>query len=756
MENLQNEYNILLESYSTLQNRTDVISKDAINVKKLFKKSSQQGQEYLFKIDALDDLNKDLSKQVQHLLAKVDSTYNNSSNLNNKKSPSNHTYSSEHIISSHLVVYDDIAELQARNMQLLTALRSLSKDQEDEETLINYKRGNNLMKDITNNNDELMIENLNVVAQELEKLKDARLRAEELVEKFKQGKGFNNSLVDESPDKNHPSVNRSLSLGGSFTTFPSVDNNNKLSSPGTSNYSADIKKKNAILENEVSKVTIELTQSEAKVVELKKELENIKQENTKNSYNYNNEKLLLKQEKDKFNQINNKIELITNERNNLLTIINELQNKIIQIENNYRVIENKYTLSESNIATLKNNLSSTQIELKSVKKSEMNLTKQLTESYDNLSKQSSFDKSIKRIEADLILKSEVEKNILIQERDALLKNISSLHREMSEQSINDDQRCRLLSSDLKDARNNIEKITNNLLQITNDLINEQLKSSSLQETNDFLTKQFNISQERFENLSKTLNPTSANLYTCYETVQSTTQMELDKALLELTSLRSDLISSNRYADQYRFISEGLEAKIKENEILLEDERASNEEAYKSLTCDLTALKTLRNDDKNKLALLKLEIEKLQDIIRLKEMDEDLIGNELQTECLLNQETIKLSQDKINELEEIIKLNNIEKDKYLKDKLYYDELENKISIIDEECIRLRSELLVLKEITVVSSVVQDQEKKYSNMLDDAKIQIEGLRRINDIIVGQNQSLGLDFIFFINLYLFNIYI
>jgi predicted P-loop ATPase len=110
--------------------------------------------------------------------------------------------------------------------------------------------------------------------------------------------------------------------------------------------------------------------------------------------------------------------------------------------------------------------------------------------------------------------------------------------------------------------------------------------------------------------------------------------------------------------------------------------------------------------------------------------------------LLNQETIKSSSlDKINELENIIKLNNIEKDNYLKEKQYYNELENKLALNDEECIRLKSELSILKEITVVSSVVQDQEKKYSNMLDDAKIQIEGLRRINDIIVGQNLSLGI---------------
>jgi hypothetical protein len=55
--------------------------------------------------------------------------------------------------------------------------------------------------------------------------------------------------------------------------------------------------------------------------------------------------------------------------------------------------------------------------------------------------------------------------------------------------------------------------------------------------------------------------------------------------------------------------------------------------------------------------------------------------------------------------------------------------------------LKSELAILKEITVVSSMVQDQEKKYANLLDDAKVQIEGLRRINDIIMGQNQSLGM---------------
>jgi hypothetical protein len=154
-------------------------------MKKKFKKSKQDHQESLLKIDALDDLNKDLSLQLQHLLSKMDSSYCSSINKNNPLNPS---YNSDNIITSHLVVYDDINQLQSRNIQLLTALRALSKDHEAEEALVNYKRGDDVSKN-TANNDELMLENLNVVAQELEKLKDARLRAEELAEKFKQGKG---------------------------------------------------------------------------------------------------------------------------------------------------------------------------------------------------------------------------------------------------------------------------------------------------------------------------------------------------------------------------------------------------------------------------------------------------------------------------------------------------------------------------------------------------------------------------------------
>jgi chromosome segregation ATPase len=317
-----------------------------------------------------------------------------------------------------------------------------------------------------------------------------------------------------------------------------------------------------LLENELSRLKNDLFQSETKQEDLKKELDILKQQNASNLYNYNNEKSLLKQEKDKFNQMNNKIELITKERNNLSTTINELQNKIIQIENNYRIIENKYDLSESNIILLKNNLSSTQIELQSVIKSETSIAKQLAASYDNLSKQSIVDTSMKRIEEELILISEVEKNTLIQERDALLKNISSLHREMSEQSINDDQRCRLLTQDIRLLHNNNETITSNLAQITDDLIKEQIKSNSLKETNEFISKQFNISQERFENLSKTLTPSSSTLFTSYESIQGkilyiflilfiyylfkllsllgTIQMELDKTLLEITSLKSGI------------------------------------------------------------------------------------------------------------------------------------------------------------------------------------------------------------------------
>jgi len=127
----------------------------------------------------------DQSKQIHHLIKEIEESrgrrvvmsprtrrgsVNQTSLLVNDDGSCNDVSSSNDVISSSLVTFKDIAELQNQNKKLLAVVRTLSKDQEDQERATTDTRLKNL---------QMELESVN---EEVERLRNERERQIELVE----------------------------------------------------------------------------------------------------------------------------------------------------------------------------------------------------------------------------------------------------------------------------------------------------------------------------------------------------------------------------------------------------------------------------------------------------------------------------------------------------------------------------------------------------------------------------------------------
>ena len=194
IEATRRDHRRLLESHERLAKRLDaaLIENNALKSEK--EEGSRAISEAIANAAALEQQNKDLSEQLQHLLFTNFQKAHGAGIMASpgKIAPGSLVKSADDVISEHLLTYDDIIELQTRNSQLVKVIRRLSADQESAVAKLNaMNQGGAGMGGQTS----AALEN---ALKELNSLKESRQRMEDMVATLVQQRDVLRAMLEES------------------------------------------------------------------------------------------------------------------------------------------------------------------------------------------------------------------------------------------------------------------------------------------------------------------------------------------------------------------------------------------------------------------------------------------------------------------------------------------------------------------------------------------------------------------------------
>ncbi len=210
IEATRRDHRRLLESHERLAKRLDAALTENNALKSAKEEGSRAVSEALANAAALEQQNKDLSEQLQHLLFTNFQKAHGSRILSspadrNQTAPGAVVKSADDVISEHLLTYDDIMELQTRNAQLVKVIRRLSADQESAVAKLNAMNqgGAGL-----GTQSSAALEN---ALKELNSLKESRQRMEDMVATLVQQRDVLRAMLEES-DRSSAADHNSLAI----------------------------------------------------------------------------------------------------------------------------------------------------------------------------------------------------------------------------------------------------------------------------------------------------------------------------------------------------------------------------------------------------------------------------------------------------------------------------------------------------------------------------------------------------------------
>ena len=187
------DYHRVVESHTALTRRLDLLVVENVDLKQALKSVRHTAQSAVEEAHVLEEHNADLSRQVQHLLKRslgVEQQQQGGQQQmmlieDDEQAPSGG------VVSQYLVTFEDVTQLQQRNAELLRVVRKLSRQQEQEQqqalqiteggdaTATGTATSSSSAANTTGSQQQQ--QHLQAALEELQSMREARLRTEEMV-----------------------------------------------------------------------------------------------------------------------------------------------------------------------------------------------------------------------------------------------------------------------------------------------------------------------------------------------------------------------------------------------------------------------------------------------------------------------------------------------------------------------------------------------------------------------------------------------
>ena len=701
------EFNRLVEAHTSLTQQLDDAVAELSSVKSAMFSLTSKNQTLERDLRLSNQQNADLSAQMQHLLRRMMEQHPTESRV--ALISYDDESSASDVVSQRLVTFDDIAELQTRNIQLLQVVRSLSEEQE------------------RSMEESDLQASLQAAVQELQELRESRQRTEEIVTSLAQQRDMYRTIAE--------------SFDGSRGT-PAL----QLEDIGAGRV-RDLETKLVRQEEEAKRYLDRIARLEECEKASAEALDKARSETLALRLESARASSEASFQRERSDRLEEQIKGLRQDLETASVRRNELQSLLISFQQDSKRKDEQVQQRAEDLRAAREQGRLLEIEAEVLRKSEERLTRQLNEAREDLKKQAALGDSIRRIEQGLVGQKEEELATVIREKESLLKSIEALRKEYSDQSVLNEQRIVSLESELRILRQRIDEKNSETMSTREELIKEQASLASVRERCALLERQLARAHEQLSSLQggKVLDSISSSQL-------SESELALERAEAECEALKTQLKTVESHMAQYKKISSV-------NEGLLNDVRQQYQASKAALEEEISKLK-------NELeAATKEAVDRRADALAALK-DIELARNELheqkrahEVDLLAQREAQALSEEKISVLvrqldEARADLERFQREAREASENYHREV-TMHSKASEEVLNLQRQLDSIKndnassasklsELTAgilrAEARLEEERKGHEALVVEKEAAIADLKAANNLLHSQIQSLS----------------
>ena len=519
------------------------------------------------------------------------------------------------------LLYDDVAQLQSKNEQLVRVVRKLELDRQ---AIVDTMAEQGLTPDgkLLNGN----LQTLHTALQELQGLKSARERTEEMVVGLVQQRDMYRTMLRES---GAGAVDLDMAALGAVP----------VGSPSSSSVSA--KQNNAIAVVN----TAALQEAQSKVKELQAELKQSQndREHIQERLEHANEKekslrealdtasgsaggLRLdvarmtgeaRFEKERADRLEESLKTAQVDAESALQRRLQVDQRVVELLSSLRAKEEECRNQAEKLRESTLSAGKSEAQLTASKKSQERLEQQINALREDTKSQSLLAESMRRIEAGLSQRLAEEKETVVLERDALLRTVEDLRKQATERSLSSDQRGRALEDEVRGLRARIEALSTEADKLRETVLREEGRVLASTQRADLLDKQLVAATGKLDAI-QSLQTMDAVLSRENELQKN----QIEQLEEEKSRLTQDLIDAKESAEVYSKMNTSTQTALTE----LQTRTSATSARH---TTDIEAARTAHRATQQELTDLRSqhmsfmrEVELMRDQVQLSKREKD--------------------------------------------------------------------------------------------------------------------------------------
>lgn len=728
------EYTRIVESHNMLTEKINVLISENSALKMKLHESEQLYKTATIEIKSLTSQNIDLGSQVQHLLKNsIEGKYGSRLNVPKAIVDLNNTDS---IIDAYLLNFDDIVDLQTKNIQLLQVVRKLSEDLSSEKS--------DKIVEKSNENSEA----LRVAIEELSSLRESRQRMEEMVASLVQQRDIYRTMLEEAQ------------IGFTASNNHVVDNS-KGQAPTTPLRITDAPSESTPLKVTLSETQLKLAKSEEELSSAKvriAKLEMIEKSLMESIDKHKTDIATLRGElsvatgeasfqKDRVKRLEEGLKHSQQELQLAANRRSEIEGLLLSQQKESRSKEEFILQMQDSIKLLQEKLRSTEVKAEVSAEAEKRLNVQLAELREEMKKQVALVESISRIENSLISRSQTEKEALANELQSVTNSYEKLKKDFNEEVAILQQKLQSSVDEVRIVKASLESKVMELSSIRESFAREQATNKALSDRSALLEKQLDITQNRLTALQG--SQVNLSILTDEATQRD---LEHEKLIAERDSLAAQLKVAEGHVEQFKKIGTTTEHALNELKEKFAASRVSSEAEIQKLKQDIESMKIEINDRRQAYLQAVEETDNVrQNLTQELRTSEETVNSlvlELQnaqtkeTQLLQNMEVLKSDAENFQRVAREA-VDNYERELQLHAKAAAElrKVEEVISSNRKEIASYVSKIADLSGEMLKNESLHTQEKtNLQSEIQQLKEELSNYKRTNDLLHGQIQTLS----------------
>ena len=750
------DYKRVLESHGKLSKRVDDLVTLCNSQKAKLAEEEKLRISAVLESSSLEIQNKDLARQLQHVLKKSVGI-STGKDLEIKDDATSLYRDAGGVISDHLVTFDNVEELQMRNMQLLRVVRKLSTEQEQQELV--YSCGGiaessmdchvilaDGVKEGTQSANSIgdMEEALKAAVSELSNMRESRQRMEEMVENLVQQRDIYRAMLEEvDADNSVRSKHVDWTVKSPIASPPAPlhtgdSGHNELEKArheiqGYKEETRKLKERITLLEHAEQVLSDAVDKEREEITILRSKLAAATSDAKFQGHRVSSLEGMLEASKRSEDSLSRR----RMEAEGLL-IAQQVETRkqsdaLIQMRESLRLAEEKIRQGE--------------IRAEVGSASEARMQAQIQELRDEIVKQGELSESMSRIEATLVSRQTLEREQLERDVQTLTDLAERRRKELNETVLIGEQKTQTLEDELRLCRAEKDRKAEEVSTLREELARLQGTCSAAQERSGVLERQLTILQDR---LAATQGANVSDSLLAAENDQKDT--ELERLYRELEELKMQLRASETHVAQFRTISNSTDLMLKELQKRSDEKKEALEEELANCLKELGSVRKELVERKDQVVNAMNEAENLRESLSrsTKQFEEELKSSSLANETaacarIQAEKQLETLRNDLMLREEAVKeaTANYERELALHAKAAADlrAVESRLEVTqrDLELSRRKTAELSAKCLELELRC-QEQENKAAKDMNSLKDDIAAHKRTNDLLHSQVQSMS----------------